>query len=147
MLVECDGRRSLSTIFPAEPDEQLASVVREYQTLLKNQADSGEVKGGFVVKLRVCMQITEYYKREANRAAWKRTCKWPTNINFQSLAQRVVHHSQTLTGLIENGIVLAGSDAWKSFLTDLAHAKLPLREFAKLNVFQRLTVASSTGPG
>jgi hypothetical protein len=81
--------------------------------------------------LLVCIQIQNDQKLpDLQKVAIKN--RWPTDIDFHSLAKRIEKHRGEFSGLFTNEIVISVSAAWKTVIRTLASHNIT---FSKFNGF------------
>jgi hypothetical protein len=104
-------------VFPPFPSERLAVI---YKTYLAHKTHFNA--------LLVCVQIQNDQKLpELRQVALKN--KWPIDIDFKSLANRIKNHHGEFSGLFTNEIVISAAAAWKTFIRTLAGHTISLSKF------------------
>jgi hypothetical protein len=123
-------------VFPPSPSKRLATVYEKYLAQ----------KTSFNAFL-VCVQIHNDQKLpDLRQIAIKN--KWPIQIDFESLADRIGHHRDEISGIFTNEIVISLSAAWKTVIRTLANSSIPLSKFdglADASKFSILNPVSHVG--
>ena len=108
-------------MFPSLPSKRLAAAYRTYLAQ----------KTHFNAFL-VCIQIQNDQKLpDLHQAALKN--KWPIEIDFKGVANRIRKHRDEISGLLSNEIVISVSAVWKTFIRTLASHAVPLSKFNGLS--------------
>ena len=115
-------------VFPSLPSKRLASVYNSYVAQ----------KTSFNAIL-VCIQIKKDAKvPDLRNIALKN--KWPIEIDFGGVANRVKERRDEILGLFTNEIVISASEAWKLFCRTLAGCSIPLSKFKDLGDQRKFSV-------
>jgi hypothetical protein len=115
-------------VFPLSPSKRLAAAYNNYLTQ----------KTTFNAFL-VCVQIHNDQKLpDLRQIAIKN--KWPIEIDFKSLADRIRNHQDEISGLFTNEIVISLSAAWKTVIRTLANSSISLFKFDGLGDVKKFSV-------
>lgn len=115
-------------IFPSSPSKRLVAAYRAYLAQ----------KSG-VNTLLVCTQIQNDHKiPDLLQIALEN--KWPTDINFDCVTNRIEKRRDEISGLLTNEIVISVSAAWKTFIQMLSSHSIPLVKFNGLGAQAKFTI-------
>jgi len=118
-------------LFPSSSSKRLVAIYRAYCS-----------QQTAITMLLVCLQIrTDQKLPDLHQVALKN--KWPIDINFDNVVNRIGNHHDEFSGLFTNEIVISVSAAWKSFIQGLANRRTPLSKFRNLTDQQKF---STIGP-
>jgi hypothetical protein len=85
----------------------------------------------YILSAFICLAIQRERAFPGLKALGERF-KWPSNIDFNSLSDRVFYHLRPeLMEIIQNHIVLGCSPAWTTFSKILREANTPLTQFSQ----------------
>ena len=87
----------------------------------------------------VCIQIQNDAKIPNIRKS-ALTNKWPIEIDFGSVANRVKRRRDEILGLFTNEIVISSSEAWKMFYRTLAEHLISLSKFKDLSDQRKFSI-------
>lgn len=86
--------------------------------------------------LEICQLIKVYKKMPSLRNLGKAN-RWPHDIDFETLPDRIIGMTEEIRKVLKNEIILSCSPCWKAFICALQGHDIKFIEFSQLNAKQK----------